>query len=81
MGLRATSAKNMAVENGVDGTLVAAAVWVDEHVKEVTEDRAKFGHNVPMEVNETRQLSWSKAERISAIGESVTLNRNVCPNR
>ena len=58
--------KKLAVENGVDGTLVATAVWVDEHVKAVTEDRAKFGHNDPMEVNETKQLSWSAAERISA---------------
>ena len=39
---------------------------MDEHVKAVTEDRAKFRHNDPIEVNETKQLSWSEAERTSA---------------
>ena len=32
--------KNLAVETGVDGTLVAAAVWVDAHEKTVKEDQA-----------------------------------------
>ena len=44
----------------------AAAVQRDEHEKAMTEDRAKFERNDPMDVNDTKQPSWSEAEKSGA---------------
>ena len=54
------------VETGEEGFRVAAAVRRDEHEKAITEDRAKFEQNDLMEVNETKQTSWSEDEKNSA---------------
>ena len=58
--------KKAHVEIGEEGFRVAAAVRRDEHEKAITEDRAKFEQNDPMEVNETKQTSWSEDEKNSA---------------
>ena len=66
VGPRDTSAKKKAAETGVDGTPVAAAVWVDAHEKTVIEDRTKPAGCDPMELNEAKQVSWPEAEKSSA---------------
>ena len=53
VGPRATSATNW----------TSKAAWM---VKAVTEDCTKSAASDPMELNETKQLSWFEAERISA---------------
>ena len=60
--------KKAQVEAGEGGSRVAAAVQRDEHEKAITEDRAKFERNDPMDVHETKQSSWSEAEKSSAAG-------------
>ena len=50
----------------MDGTPVAAALWVDAHENTVEEDRTKSAACDPMELNEPKQLSWSEAEKSSS---------------
>ena len=54
--------KKAQVEAGEGGSRVAAAIQRDEHEKAMTEDRAKFERNDPVDVNETNQSSCSGAE-------------------
>ena len=56
----------LAVETGMDGTPVAAAVWVDAQKKTRVECRTKSAGCDPMEVKEAKQVSWSEAEKSSA---------------
>ena len=61
-----SSRKKCRLKLGREGSQVAAAVQRDEHEKAMTEERAKFERNDPMDVNETKQSSWSEAEKSSA---------------
>ena len=54
------------LEAGEGGSRVAAAVQRDVHEKAMTEDRATFERNDPMDVNETKQSSQSEAEKSGA---------------
>ena len=51
---------------GGDGTPVATAARVDAHEQTLAEDRTKSAASDSMEFNETKHLSWSDAERLSA---------------
>ena len=64
--------KKLAVETGVDGTPVAAAVWVDAHEKTLVEDRTKSA-----ECNEKSSTQIFARKMIAGADGVFTQNQNI----